>query len=420
MSFYALDFCALQIELICYKFKTMTSIYFQHIPAAHQLEKNCMKLVIAFALLALSACSGQDWASAAFTSSASTTSKTTSQQTNKDLAQNPAVLTITAPAPNVAQQGQIQAQTGIQPQASTSNFSPVTRIQNTTLPGSYFFTIDNTERAAALAANPGWKQEGPAFWASAVPDSGLNPVHRFRNKFNGSYLFTIYEDERTAIVANYSATFIYEGPAWYASQTPQAGWSPLYRFRNLTNGTYLFSAFEVEKDNIVANYASTFTLEGVAYYVWQNLAAQNDVSCGLANFQADMLAVVNAQRASGAVCNGVAFPAVGALVWNSQLQQAATAHSTDMSTKDFFAHTGSDGGTLRQRLPSAGYNYSSAGENIAAGYTSVSQVVAAWMASTTGHCENIMKSTHRDMGVSCKIYTPSTYRTYWTMELGTR
>jgi hypothetical protein len=55
--------------------------------------------------------------------------------------------------------------------------------------------------------------------------------------------------------------------AWYAKQTTSSGWSPLYRFRNLINGTYLFSAYESEKDAIVRDYSAVFKLEGVAYHV---------------------------------------------------------------------------------------------------------------------------------------------------------
>lgn len=335
----------------------------------------------------------------------------------------PPVLTLSAPAPlttSTTPSRQFQSQNDIQPQATTASFSPVTRIQNTSLPGSYFFTINNSERVAALAGNPSWKQEGPAFWASTVADAGLSPVYRFRNNFNGSYLYTIYETERAEIVSRYSAAFTYEGPAWYASQTQLADWAPLYRFRNLINGTYLFTANEAEKNNIISSYGGTFSLEGVAYYVWQDLAALSDVTCNLSNFQAAMTTIVNGLRASGAVCNGVAFPAVGALAWNSQLQQAATSHSTDMSTKDFFSHTSSNGTSLDGRLSAAGYAYRAAGENIAAGQTAIAQVVADWMSSTSGHCENIMNSSHRDIGVSCKMYAPSKYQKYWTMELGSR
>ena len=190
-------------------------------------------------LFVLSACNGQDISAV----------EKISEPTGAVLTQG--VLTLIAPSPNTALSSQIQAQA--LPQASTAIFSPVTRIQNTSLSGSYFFTIYNLERNAALASHPNWDEEGTAFWASTVADTGLSPVHRFQNKLNGSYLYTIYDTERTDIVANYAATFTYEGPAWYAKQTQSAGWSPLYRFRNLTNGTYLFSANEAEKDSIVAN-----------------------------------------------------------------------------------------------------------------------------------------------------------------------
>jgi hypothetical protein len=187
---------------------------------------------------------------------------------NKALVQNPAALSFTAESA-----GSIYSQSTsatIQPQATASDYLPVTRIQNTTLYGAYFFSIYPTEVTSALAGNRNWKLEGPAFWASLATGTDLFPVHRFQNKQNGSYLYTIYETERADIAAYYSATFAYEGVAWYARQAPGTGWSPLYRFRNKTNGTYLFSAYESEKDAIVANYSDIFELEGIAYYVRQD------------------------------------------------------------------------------------------------------------------------------------------------------
>ena len=210
----------------------------------------------------------------------------------KELAQNPAALTYNAP---VAQgtASKISAQAGvIRPQAAASYTvglsAPVQRAQNTTLFGSYFFSIYDFEMVNALAANPNWNLEGTAFYASLDINPGLAPVYRFRNLLNGSYLYTINEGEKDDIIANYSAYFVLEGPAWYASPVPAAGFSPLFRFRNLTNGTYLFSAYEAEKDAIVANYADIFLLEGISYYVRQtapielSLLAGSDVA-GSAN-----------------------------------------------------------------------------------------------------------------------------------------
>ena len=193
-------------------------------------------------------------------------------QAAKDLSQNPAALTFTAPAPTSTSNIQSQkAGIKMQSAALAADFLPVARIQNTTLEGSYFFSIYDVEIENALISHPDWILEGAAFWASIAAGDGLSPVHRFRNLLNGSYLYTIYEGEKATIIRDYSRTFAYEGVAWHARQTQTEGWTPLYRFRNKTNGTYLFSAYESEKDAIVANYPAIFELEGVAYYVRQDV-----------------------------------------------------------------------------------------------------------------------------------------------------
>ena len=186
-----------------------------------------------------------------------------------DLGQNPAALKLTAETATTAK-GQSTANTPIAAQAVTADYQPVQRVQNTTLYGAYFFSIYPTEVNNALATNPNWRLEGPAFWASLATGTDLYPVHRFRNKTNGSYLYSIYGTEQVSIITNYADTFEHEGIAWYARQTPATGWSALYRFRNKTNGTYLFSAYESEKDAIVATYPDVFALEGIAYYVRQD------------------------------------------------------------------------------------------------------------------------------------------------------
>lgn len=145
-----------------------------------------------------------------------------------------------------------------------------------------------------------------------------------------------------------------------------------------------------------------------------------DITCGMINFQAEMLGTVNNARAAGAVCGGVAFPPAAAVRWDTQLQNAATAHSEDMASHNFFAHQSpTNGSTLRERVPAAGYKYSSVGENLGAGQTSISQVVAEWLASPS-HCATMMKANFVDMGVSCKSNPGTAYGTYWTMELGVR
>ena len=149
-------------------------------------------------------------------------------------------------------------------------------------------------------------------------------------------------------------------------------------------------------------------------------SASTHATCDLPNFQAEALALVNAQRASGASCGALgAFAAAPAVNWNDTLALAGVVQSDDMVNGNFFGHAGSTGLRGGQRMTAAGYTWSAWGENIAAGQPTVAAVVAAWMASDS-HCANLMNPTFRDVGLVCVNGSASnTYRTYWTMTLGT-
>jgi uncharacterized protein YkwD len=88
-----------------------------------------------------------------------------------------------------------------------------------------------------------------------------------------------------------------------------------------------------------------------------------------------------------------------------------------MAQNNYFSHDSLDGKTFAQRLTDAGYNYSAAGENIAAGDLTVEQVVNHWL-NSPGHCVNMMNPTYRDIGVACASSTSASYGSYWTMDLG--
>lgn len=134
-----------------------------------------------------------------------------------------------------------------------------------------------------------------------------------------------------------------------------------------------------------------------------------------AKFEADVLTLVNQKRAAGATCGGVTKPKVAALTLDTRLRCAARKHSKDMGTKNFFSHTGSNGSTFTQRITSAGYTWTGAGENIAAGQTTPAAVVNSWMAST-GHCNNIMNGTFKHLGIGYYYAASATYKHYWTQD----
>lgn len=122
-----------------------------------------------------------------------------------------------------------------------------------------------------------------------------------------------------------------------------------------------------------------------------------------------MLELTNAERAK-AGCRP--------LRWRPLLATVASAHSVDMATHNLFSHTGSDGSSPFDRMTRAGYRYSKAAENIAAGYATAASVVAGWMKSP-GHRANILDCSLTETGVGVATRSGSDYGTYWTQDFGT-
>jgi len=91
-------------------------------------------------------------------------------------------------------------------------------------------------------------------------------------------------------------------------------------------------------------------------------------------------------------------------VYNPLLENAALAHSQDMSQNDFFSHFGSDGSTPRQRVVQAGYSPTDLAENLAAGQSYAQQIVSQW-AQSSSHLENMLRPTLREMGIGY-VYDP--------------
>lgn len=126
--------------------------------------------------------------------------------------------------------------------------------------------------------------------------------------------------------------------------------------------------------------------------------------------------LTNAARAVARNCGDTYYPAVGPLTVNETLASVALAHSTDMAVRGFFSHDNPDGLGPFQRMAAAGYQYTSAGENIAAGYPTPADVVAGWL-NSPGHCRNIMNPSFTEIGVG--FYQAETlYHEYWSQEFG--
>lgn len=88
---------------------------------------------------------------------------------------------------------------------------------------------------------------------------------------------------------------------------------------------------------------------------------------------------------------------IGDLVENSKLDQAAYDKAQDMLKYDYWAHDSPKGVTPWYWFTKVGYDYDSAGENLAKNYPDSQSTVDAWMASPT-HRANILDSKYSDVG----------------------
>ncbi len=147
--------------------------------------------------------------------------------------------------------------------------------------------------------------------------------------------------------------------------------------------------------------------------------------------QQKLLDAINFERSTSHICGERGtFPSVPPLRWSPQLQASAHEHVYDLAHSDTFSHNGSGTkyditgkGTpskFYERIIANGYNhYYSVGENIAGGQRTIKEVMKAWMKSP-GHCENIMKSTYTQVGVSIVIKSDATYQVYWGQNFGSK
>jgi uncharacterized protein YkwD len=108
----------------------------------------------------------------------------------------------------------------------------------------------------------------------------------------------------------------------------------------------------------------------------------------------------------------------GPLAVNATLTAVAQAHSQDMATNNYFDHNSQDGRTPFDRMTAAGYRYSTAAENIAAGQRTPQDVMTAWM-NSPGHRANILNCALKQVGVGYATGSSSQYGVYWTQDFGT-
>lgn len=97
---------------------------------------------------------------------------------------------------------------------------------------------------------------------------------------------------------------------------------------------------------------------------------------------------------------------VSSLTLDSSLVEAASIRAKELS--DSFSHTRPNGSSCFTVLSELGISYGTAGENIAAGYSSSQNVMEGWR-SSSGHYQNIISSKFKKIGIGVNIINNQYY-----------
>ncbi|MBR6012301.1 MAG: hypothetical protein IK062_00785 [Selenomonadaceae bacterium] len=124
------------------------------------------------------------------------------------------------------------------------------------------------------------------------------------------------------------------------------------------------------------------------------------------NWVEQMVDAVNAERSKAGL---------DPLTVSDQIMQAAQTRAEELPT--YFSHTRPDGTDCFTALTEAGYSYTAARENIAAGQTDVASVMESWM-NSSGHRENILATDVTEIGVGAVDTTGAQYENYWVQMFG--
>ena len=97
---------------------------------------------------------------------------------------------------------------------------------------------------------------------------------------------------------------------------------------------------------------------------------------------------------------------VPSLTLDSSLVETASIRAKELS--DSFSHTRPNGSSCFTVLSELGISYGTAGENIAAGYSSSQSVMEGWR-SSSGHYQNIISSKFKKIGIGVNIINNQYY-----------
>lgn len=129
--------------------------------------------------------------------------------------------------------------------------------------GTHIYTASETERTSQFKGSR-YREEGAVF-----KSAGPNSVERFINTKTGAFFYTINPSERDQLIRANGDFRLQANSGFQASSTPQAGYTPVYRFFNTGAGVHFYTANPREADQVLLSLPS-FRYEGIGYYALPN------------------------------------------------------------------------------------------------------------------------------------------------------
>jgi len=180
-----------------------------------------------------------------------------------------------------------------------------------------------------------------------------------------------------------------------------------------TSQAYAQTAYTVKSDDSIWKIAVKYQT-GISELLAQNPQIKNanmiypgqkitiPAQSSVKAYEDEVARLVNVERAK----NGLP-----ALTMNWELSRVARYKSQDMVNKNYFSHTSPTYGSPFKMMESYGIKFTSAGENIAYGQRTPTEVMNGWM-NSPGHRANILSPSYTQIGVG--LAKTSNGVCYWT------
>ena len=151
------------------------------------------------------------------------------------------------------------------PQASP-RLRPLYRFRNKTN-GTYLYTVSEAKRYTLIRTAPKkWQFEGVSFTVDASATAGTVPLYQMYNTRTHKYLYTVSTSQRDSLLKVKPKQWRADGVACNVTRE-SSGTAPVYRLEKKTNHAIVLTSSAAVKKSLSKGHSSPFTARGIAFYL---------------------------------------------------------------------------------------------------------------------------------------------------------